>query len=173
MEQLIAWLSRLFGSWKPFVVVAPWEVAVLVRLGRQAGALGPGPHWRIPFLDQVTLVNTRLRVSTTPPVTMGNGRAGYARVQRANIGYVVHDPVAAVSAYNQPEAAVIGLMQAKLAGGHGVDDALAELERNGVHIVWHELVEDASIRTLRLIQGDSGIWGGVPSSGPPGGSQVY
>jgi len=106
VEQLIAWLGRFFGSWKPWIIVSPWNIAVAVRLGKSARALHPGPHFRIPGIDQITLVNTRLRVATTPPSTMKDERPGYSRVRRAIVGYLIHDPLAAIAAYNNPEAAV-------------------------------------------------------------------
>ena len=175
MEQLIAWLSRIVNSWKFWVVVAPWEVGVLVRLGKRARALQPGPHWRFPFLDQITLVNTRLRVLTTPAVTIRNGSDGngLARVRRATVGYVIHDPLVALQRYNRPEAAIMGLLQAKLATdkpGTGLGSAFEELESNGLRVVFTQLVEDVDVPTLRLLQGGSDVWGSeapMPVHGGP------
>lgn len=50
MQQFIAWLSGVLNSWKFWIVIAPWEVGVRIRLGRKAVALGPGLHLRIPWV---------------------------------------------------------------------------------------------------------------------------
>ena len=61
------WLSQLLqAAAKPlvwWVVVAPWEQAVLVRMGKRARQLSPGTHFRIPFLDRVYLTCVRKRVT--------------------------------------------------------------------------------------------------------------
>jgi hypothetical protein len=59
------WLSTLFQVLgKPFqwwVVVAPWEQGLRVRLGRTSAFLAPGIHLRVPFLDRVYVQSVRLR----------------------------------------------------------------------------------------------------------------
>lgn len=61
------WVTQLLQAFgKPlqwWVVVAPWEQAVLVRLGRKARHLTSGMHFRIPFLDRVYLTCVRKRVT--------------------------------------------------------------------------------------------------------------
>ena len=168
MSELIAWLSRIVNSWKFWIVVAPWEVGIRVRIGKHARALQPGPHFRIPFLDRITVVNTRLRVLTSPPVTIQNGKPWQALCRRATVGYVIHDPLVAIKAYNQPQAAVMALIQAKLAATEPSPDlakALKELEENGVRVVFSQLVEDVEAPALRLLQRESDVWGG--EVGPP------
>lgn len=100
MNQLIEWLSRGFSSWKFWVVVAPWEVGIRVRLGRISRSLRPGPHLRIPFLDDITLVNTRLRIGTAPSVTLAGKVDGKVRVVTPVVGYRIHDPNAAIQRYS-------------------------------------------------------------------------
>lgn len=168
MEQLIAWLSRILNAWKFWLVVPPWEIAVRVRMGKHARALGPGPHLRVPFVDQITLVNTRLRLLTTPPVTIRNGQASFARVHRATCGFVIMDPLKAIQHYNDPTMAVMGLIQAKLAvpePAGGLAEALRGLEENGIRVLFTELVEDVDVPTIRLLQGQSDVWGSSPT--PP------
>lgn len=60
------WLNQVLQSMsKPlqwWVVVAPWEQAIRVRLGSRTAALPPGIHFRIPFLDRVIRLCVRERV---------------------------------------------------------------------------------------------------------------
>jgi len=59
------WLGQILSAFsKPFkwwVVIAPWEQGILVRLGKVAYGLQPGFHFRFPFLDRVYVQSIRLR----------------------------------------------------------------------------------------------------------------
>lgn len=61
----MGWLNTILQAFaKPFqwwVVVAPWERGLRVRLGKVAADLAPGIHLRIPFLDRILLQSIRLR----------------------------------------------------------------------------------------------------------------
>ena len=176
MQELIAWLTRIVNSWKFWIVVSPWEVGVRVRLGKHARALDPGPHFRIPFIDQITVVNTRLRVLTTPPITVRNGTGNKALVRRATVGYVIHDPLLAMKSYNRPEAAVMALLQARLAVKEittDLSEALHELENNGIRVVFNQLVDDVEVPVLRLLQGGSDVWGSDAPPSPVGGPEQF
>ena len=60
------WLDTLLQSvGKPFkwwVVIAPWEQGLRVRLGKKSRKLLPGIHFVIPFFDRVYRIGTRLRL---------------------------------------------------------------------------------------------------------------
>ncbi|MDZ4250332.1 MAG: SPFH domain-containing protein [Candidatus Nanopelagicales bacterium] len=59
------WFTTLFSTMgKPFlwwVVIAPWERGVRIRLGRTARLLEPGLHFRIPGVDRIYAQSIRLR----------------------------------------------------------------------------------------------------------------
>ena len=165
MNELLHWLSQIFSSWKCWIVIAPWEVGVRVRLGRNATALAPGPHWRIPFLDEVTLVNTRMRISSTPPITIP-GSDGKARVVAANVGYLVTDPLLAMLRFTDPLAAVLSIATAEPA----VECEARVRERfegTGVVVEFLRFVEDVEIPALRLLQNGYSVSDGI-HGGPPG-----
>lgn len=58
LTTLLKTFSRPFQWW---VVVAPWERGIRIRLGKVAAELAPGIHFRIPFLDRVHVQSVRLR----------------------------------------------------------------------------------------------------------------
>ena len=91
MNQIVEWVSRVVTAWKFWVIVSPWEVGLRVRLGREAIALKSGPHWRIPFLDEVLLVNIRERVSSVPTVTLSCETG--VRCLKGLVGYQIADPL--------------------------------------------------------------------------------
>lgn len=63
------WISALFQSLarplKWWVVCAPWEQGLRVRLGRNAKLMRPGVHLCIPFLDRIYVQSVRLQCFTT------------------------------------------------------------------------------------------------------------
>lgn len=161
MAEFIAWLSRFFSSWKVWIVVPPWEIAVRVRLGRSAVALHPGPHLRLPLLDQIVSVNTRLRITTSPPSTVPGEVHGFVRLRRAMAGFVIEDPLTAILRFNSPTSAVDSLLQSATRGGLTEMAALASLretlEPHGIHVEFVRFVDDAEVRAFRLIQTDWGV----------------
>lgn len=54
---LIASILIVFTLFSGFYSVQLGDQAVVRRLGKVAGVSGPGLHYRIPFLDQITMVN--------------------------------------------------------------------------------------------------------------------
>ena len=155
MNQFFSWISKAFGSWKFWVIVPPWEIGVRVRLGREASALEPGPHWRIPFIDEIILVNTRLRVTTIPPVTIQT-EGEEPKTIKAVIGYRINDPLVAVKNFEHPAVAMQGYAQAELSKNLPPSEVEKALEitfkGSGLLVVFVQYVENVKVPTLRLLQ---------------------
>ena len=68
------WLSQILSSLaqplKWWIVIAPWEGGLRIRLGKVAGELGPGIHFRIPFLDRLYVQSLQLRLISDNGQTM-------------------------------------------------------------------------------------------------------
>ncbi|MBI4356635.1 MAG: FtsH protease activity modulator HflK [Gammaproteobacteria bacterium] len=47
----------LIGAALGIYIIEPAERAVILRFGKYHNTAGPGPHWRIPFVDAKTVVN--------------------------------------------------------------------------------------------------------------------
>jgi len=158
MDQFLAWLSKIVDSWKFWLVIAPWEIGIRVRLGKRGMALCPGLHFRIPFVDAITLVNTRLRIEGTPPVTVAGKKTNQTRYIVASIGFKISDPLKAMMKYGCPAPVVISRARGEIA--KSVDAAMA-LERlrdffdqdSGIDFII--FVEDVEVRTFRLINQQS------------------
>jgi len=155
VNQFFEWLSKFVSSWKFWIVVPPWDIGVRVRLGKNATALAPGPHLRIPFVDALMLVNTRLRVASTPPVTLG-GENGKSRVISAVIGYRVKDPLVSLLHFEQPDIAVQAYVQAELAklidAKECEESMRKEFDKAGIEIEFVRYAEDVEVQTFRLLQ---------------------
>lgn len=173
MQEFLAWLSRILDSWKFWIVIAPWEIGVRVRLGKSAAQLTPGTHLRIPFIDVITLVNTRLRIDGTPPITVSGVGDSRTRYISATVGYRVSDPLKAMMQFGLPYAAVVSKTQADIAMYRDEQQALLSLQKffnadSGISIDFVRFVEDVEVRTYRLINGSSWFAGGHENIGPNG-----
>ena len=87
IRELIHQIGRLF-TW--FVLVAPWEQALRVRLGRRVRLLGPGVYVSVPFFDRVYRQSVRRRLSLIYPQVVTT-RDGQAVTLGASIGYKIVD----------------------------------------------------------------------------------
>lgn len=167
-ERLFSWLSQALTSWKFWVVIPPWDVGVRVRLGRKAVALDPGPHFRIPFVDEITLVNTRVRFATPPPVTLA-GEGTRCRMVSVLVGFSIAAPLRAMLRYEDPRVAVMAFAQANAAQGRSAEEALERLREQfadaGVKVEFVEYTEDVEAQAIRLLQNQ---WG-IANDGPPRG----
>lgn len=175
MNELLAWLSRLFSSWRPWLVIQPWDVGVRVRLGKNATKLSCGLHFRVPLLDQISLVNTRVRISTTPPVTIGNGHKTTARVISATVGFRISDPLKAMLTYTQPPVAVLSYAQATVSRNLSAEECLASVRRefddSGIEITFLYFTENVEVKTYRILNSHGGLYGeSAPAMVPAGDS---
>jgi regulator of protease activity HflC (stomatin/prohibitin superfamily) len=60
----MTWIAQIFAFFREFqvwIVVAPWEQALRIRGGKVAHPLGPGLHFKIPFVDKIYVMSVRAR----------------------------------------------------------------------------------------------------------------
>lgn len=85
LSQLLEFLQKLIVWW---VTILPWERAVHIRMGKKVRILSEGIHLRIPFIDQVYIQTTRLRVMQGAPQTVTT-RDGKTLTIVMAIGYTI------------------------------------------------------------------------------------
>lgn len=103
------WLSQIFGFLKSFqfwIVIAPWESGLRVRLGRTATTLHPGPHWRLPFLDRTFVQSTRLRSISDQGQTMTT-RDGHVLTLSVAVFYAIDDIARLYKSVSNPETTLL------------------------------------------------------------------
>lgn len=177
MNYLLEWLYRIFGSWRFWVVIPPWENGIRVRLGKTADIMRPGLHFRVPFIDEITLVNTRLRVDHTGPVTLGvAGAQNRVRCVSAAVGFRIEDPRLGMLRFNNPSSAIVAYAQAELTKTQNSDELKNQLDAAfhgaGIVIEFVCLVEDVEIRAIKIMSGSAytPFSGPGPTIGGPGGA---
>lgn len=135
----MTWLSQLFSAAsQPFqwwVIVAPWEQALRIRRGKTAKLLGPGMHFRIPFLDRVYRQSLRKRVvtDTGQTVTTKDGKVVTVAIAAT---FEVSDLLKLYGALANPEVVLLTKIQSRVTAHVAATDAAdlspTSIERAGV-----------------------------------------
>lgn len=69
-DRIFEFLALSWERISPFVVVHPYEEAVVLRFGRFLASKKTGFHWKWPFADEVIQVTTCLTTMRLPPQTL-------------------------------------------------------------------------------------------------------
>ena len=119
------WLSEFFGFFRAFqfwVIVAPWELGLRVRLGNRAQVLRPGPHWRIPFLDRIFVQSVRLRAISDSGQTVTT-RDGKILTLAVAVTYHIEDIEKLYNSVSSPESTLLHQIQGIIANEVSTHDA--------------------------------------------------
>lgn len=94
--------SRPLQWW---VVIAPWEQGIRVRLGKTAGHLLSGIHFRIPFLDRIYVQSIRTQTLWETGQTVSS-KDGHVLTLSIAIHYSIKDVVALYNSMATPETTI-------------------------------------------------------------------
>jgi hypothetical protein len=168
LQDLFRQIGGIFRWW---VIVAPWEQAVRVRLGKHVLVLNAGVHLRIPFADRVFLQSTRRRFTSVPTQTIST-MDGKAVTVSGCLGYRIDDIGRLYDTLHQPEDVLQTEAQAAVArfvAGHTlqecgpgaveafVADSL-DLSKYGLGGTEYYVTDFVAVRTFRLISGEPKNW---------------
>jgi len=115
-------LGILGGLVVAYVVFASWytvdqsERAVVLRFGQLVGEAGPGLHFKLPWVDTVSMITVQNQTKRY------SNLEAYSRDQQpadltVSVTYVVSDPSAVYSQYRDLEGAVMRLIDPRLTAG--------------------------------------------------------
>lgn len=105
LQRVVAFLKNFW----PLFVVLPWESAVRARAGKHVALLGPGIHFRLPFFDLISLVNTRMRFVHSDLQTLST-KDGAVLTASFTVGFRIVDPLTATMRLHKPERAVTAMV---------------------------------------------------------------
>lgn len=114
MDQIIALVRQVFDLFRFWVIIAPWEQAVRVRLGRRVAVLGAGVHFRIPVVDAYYVQSTRMRQCTTGRQTVTT-RDGKVATVTATVGYAIMDVLLLHNTLHHAEDTIVSLVRGLIA----------------------------------------------------------
>lgn len=103
----------VFSSW---YIVNQGERAVVLRLGATVGEAGPGPHFKVPWIDSVR------KITVQNQNKQYRNLEAYSRDQQpanltVSVTYVVSNPSAVYEQYGDLEGAVMRLIDPRLTAG--------------------------------------------------------
>lgn len=134
--------------------------------------MGPGLHPKIPLLDEVYMVNTRLRLAPSTDQTLST-KDGKVVTLSIALGFSIIDPLQAMNTYQDPESSV-AMLSNNFAADYITSRDLEEIHtseiegfieaglkdvdpHNGITIEFVKVtnfVWSTPSKTLRLIQND-------------------
>lgn len=116
LQELVRVVSSIVTPW---VVLAPWESGIRIRIGRRVHKLEPGFNWVLPVIDRISVQTTRLRVCQLQMQTLST-RDGRTLMLCATVGYAIHDIVTLYDTLHHAEDTIKNV----------VADAIAQAVRN-------------------------------------------
>lgn len=108
MTELLTRIMNFFGQFKLFVMIMPWERAARIRLGSRVVIWESGWHIKLPFVDEVVPMNTRLRIADTGTQTLTT-RDGMTLTVGLAIGFRIDDPLDVLLRMQHPESSCSAL----------------------------------------------------------------
>src|SRR5258706_12526810 len=162
------WFTQLFQTFGSFlqwwIVVAPWERGLRVRLGKVAAELSPGIHFRIPFLDRIYLQRIRKRTVARTNQTVST-KDGLPITITVAIDFTVTDLRLLFDSLSSPEATLQYRVSSHIAEfvfqRTRAEIRPADLERHatmaiedfgcGLGNIQVHITEFSFVRTLRLM----------------------
>lgn len=114
MQSLVELLRSFFRGVRPWVVVAPWEQALRVRLGKHVRVLKAGFHLRIPVIDVVYMQSVRRRVSSIGQQTLTTADKQTVTLTAA-LGYAIDDVEAVYRGLHHAEDTLVQLSRQRIA----------------------------------------------------------
>lgn len=158
--------NRFFSTFVWWVLVQPWQQGVRTRMGKYVKRLGPGFHWKFPFIDQVALMTSAYRnaqIHTQTLSTIDNatvvtgGTVGYAIENMEALYRTLHhaedtisqEAAAAIAqvVYTTTKADINPFMVAEKASALVQD----KLRAYGLGDITFRLTDFAFVKTFRLV----------------------
>ncbi len=111
------WLNSILGSFKGlqfWIVIAPWEQGLRVRLGKTGAVLRPGLHFRLPWLDRIFVKPTRARTIANTGQTLTT-KDGHTLTVAIAVTYSIVDIGRLYLAVTNPEETLLHQVAGKIA----------------------------------------------------------
>jgi regulator of protease activity HflC (stomatin/prohibitin superfamily) len=176
IKELINQILKLF-TW--LVIVAPWEQALRVRLGKRVRLLTAGTYFSIPFMDRVYRQSIRHRLTVIPPQIL-TSKDGKAISVGGAVGYAIADLQKLYNTLHNPDDTIqsaVAACVAEYVANHpavecipsDIETAVSQnlrLEEYGLTTGEFYITNFAVVRTLRVITGEIRGWstGGIDTS---------
>lgn len=170
MNQVKDFLEYIFNAFKIFVIVQPWQNALIVRNGKIRKEVSGGIYFKVPYFDSVFVQENRLRVVMFSIQTVTT-KDGHAVTISTSLGYSIDSISKLYKTLYHPETTLGNIAMGFLAdyiyqnelksiSPLGIESLiLNELKKEdyGLNFKYVKITNFAAVRTIRLIQDQS--WG--------------
>jgi regulator of protease activity HflC (stomatin/prohibitin superfamily) len=170
MNQVKEFLEYIFNAFKIFVIVQPWQNALIVRNGKIRKEVSGGIYFKIPYFDSVFVQENRLRVVLFSIQTL-TSKDGQAITISTSLGYSINSIQKLYKSLYHPETTLGNIAMGFLADYVYANEVknisplnieqliLEQLKKEDYGINFHyvKITNFAVVRTIRLIQDQS--WG--------------
>lgn len=168
MYDFIRQIGRLF-NW--VFIVAPWEQALRIRLGKRVHKLGPGIYCRIPFVDRVYRQSIRRRITIIRPQTLTT-QDGKTLTIASSLAYSIGDLEKLFDTLESPTASIDAEVASLVAGfisSHNLADCLPpsieehiagalDLGQYGLSEQKFRVMSFVVVKTYRFVMGELPTW---------------
>lgn len=174
MNQLKEFFQWILDAVKVWIIIQPWEAALIVRSGKKIRKVNGGIYFRIPYLDSVYVQETRLRISEMSMQTLTT-KDGQTITMNCPIGYQITDLEKLYNTLYKPETTIEGIIKSEIASyvfeKKSNDVKPKDIEKRviehlktlnyGLDFTFTTISNFAIVRTFRLIQDQSWSYEGL------------
>ena len=161
---LLDFIQRFLDLFIWWTVVQPWEQGIRVRLGKSRKRLGPGFHWKIPYVDAIFKQPTRRLYTNFGPISVTTSDSQTLTLSGA-LGYIVRDLDTLYDRLQHAEDGIHAITAGavtEFVANHPLADCTPEkiiegarrllrLRRFGLSVAHLCLTSYAKVRVIRLI----------------------
>lgn len=174
MNQVQQFLEYVLNVFKIWIIVQPWEAALIIRCGKRIKKVSKGIYFKLPYFDSVYVQEIRLRIVSLPTQTITT-QDGKTITLSGAIGYSIYDIEKLYKTLFHPEttlqniamanvSAIINKRKYKDINAQLIEkktlSGLKEL-RYGIDFSYFKITNFAEVRTYRLIQDQNWISEGL------------
>lgn len=174
MNQVQQFLEYIFNMIKIWVIIQPWESALIIRNGKRIKKKNGGIYFKLPYFDSVFVQEIRLRVVSLPIQTLTTKDLKTITLNGA-IAYSISDVKKLYNTLFHPEITIQNIAMAALTDyvhendvenikpGSIQKSVLSKLKNldYGVNFEYFKITNFAVVRTFRIIQDQSWISEGL------------
>ena len=171
IKELIEYLLNAIKIW---IIVQPWQTALIVRNGIKIREVSAGIYFRLPYFDSVFIQENRLRVNTMAIQTLTTKDLKTISLN-SSIGYSIDSIQKLYKTLYHPEITISNMAMSEIAAfvfERNLDEITPKLieeailtklknEDFGLHFEYFRISNFAVVKTFRLIQDQSWLCEGL------------
>jgi len=168
MGQIKDLLEYVFNMFKIWVIIQPFQNALIIRGGKQVREVEGGLYFKIPYFDSVYVKDKKLRVIDLPMQTLTT-KDGKTITLGSAAGYSIFSLTTLYDTLLHPESTIANMLMSEIAETiYSTDKSnltpkfieesvkgKVDIEKYGLKFEYYKITTFAVVTTYRLIQDSS------------------